>query len=126
VPYTPESLASDVLDQKMLQSLRQMIGARASQVLAQLIDNYLADTPQLLQAIRAAVETGDAAALKQAAHTLRSVSANLGATTFSQMCKTLETIGDAGTTAGALAGVLQVEAAYEIVKAALHLERWRG
>ncbi len=126
VPYTPESLASDVLDQKTLQSLRQMMGARASQVLAQLINNYLADAPQLLQAIRAAVETGDAAALKQAAHTLRSASANLGATTFSQMCKTLETIGDAGTTAGALAGVLQVEAAYEIVKATLHLERWRG
>jgi len=34
-----------------------MAGARATEVLAQLIDNYLAEAPQLLQAMRAAVAT---------------------------------------------------------------------
>lgn len=114
-PITP-------LDPKTLQSLRKMAGDRANEVLAQIIDNYLADAPQLLQAMRAAVATGDAAALQQAAHTLRSASATLGATTLSQLCKALEAMGCAGKTAGALAGVLQVEAAYETVKLALQME----
>jgi HPt (histidine-containing phosphotransfer) domain-containing protein len=108
-----------------LQSLRQMAGAKATEVLAQLIDNYLAEAPQLLQAMRAAVATKDAAALHQAAHTLRSASANVGATSMCQLCKAVEAMGGAGTTAGALASVLQVETAYATVKAALQMERQR-
>lgn len=110
------------LDTKTLQSLRKMAGARATVVLAQIIDNYLTEAPQLLQAMRGAVVKGDAAALQQAAHKLRSASANLGATTLSQLCKALEALGCAGTTAEALAGVLQVESVYETVKAALQME----
>jgi len=110
------------LDAKTLQSLRKMAGARANEVLAQIINNYLAEAPQLLQAMRAAVTTGDAAALQQTVHKLRSASANLGATNLSQLCKGLEIMGGAGTTSGALAGVLQLEAAYETVKAALQIE----
>jgi len=49
-----------------------MAGDKATKVLDQLIDNYLAEAPQLLQAMRAAVATKDAAALLQATQTLRS------------------------------------------------------
>jgi signal transduction histidine kinase/DNA-binding response OmpR family regulator len=113
------------LDAKTLQSLRKMAGERANEVLAEIINNYLAEAPQLLQAMRAAVATGDACRLQQAAHTLRSASANLGAIALLELCKALEVMGGAGTTTGALAGVLQVEAAYETVKAALQIERER-
>lgn len=111
------------LDVKVLQSLRKMAGARASDVLAQIVDNYIEQAPQLLQAMRTAVAKGDAVALHQAAHGLRSTSANLGATALSQLCKKLEAMGRAGITAEALADVLQVEEAYETVKAALQIER---
>ncbi len=128
-PWAPGPLSSWAplprtcpLDAKTLQSLRKMAGARANEVLAQIINNYLAEAPQLLQAMRAAVTTGDALALQQTVHKLRSASANLGATTLSQLCKGLEIMAGAGTTSGALAGVLQVEAAYETVKAALQIE----
>jgi CheY-like chemotaxis protein len=113
------------LDAKTLQSLRKMAGERANEVLAEIINNYLAEAPQLLQAMRAAVATGDACRLQQAAHTLRSASANLGAIALLELCKALEVMGGAGTTTGALAGVLQVQAAYETVKAALQIERER-
>ena len=113
------------IDAKTLQSLRQMAGAKASEVLEQVIDNYLAEAPQLLQAMRAAVATKDAAALHQAAHTLRSASANVGATPVCQLCKAVEAMSGAGSTAGALARVLQVEAAYATVKTALQMERQR-
>ncbi len=110
------------LDVKVLQSLRKMAGARASEVLAFIIDNYIEEAPLLLQTMRTAVAVGDAAALQQAAHKLRSSSANLGATALSQLCKKLEAMGGAGITTEALADVLQVEAAYETVKAALQIE----
>jgi len=61
---------------------------RATKVLDQLIDNYLAEAPQLLQT-RAAVATKDAAALLKATQTLRS-SANVGATSVCQLCKAVE------------------------------------
>jgi HPt (histidine-containing phosphotransfer) domain-containing protein len=122
---TLDSLGSEPIDAKTLQSLRQMAGDRATEVLDQLIDNYLAEAPQLLQAMHAAVATKDAAALLQAAQTLRSASANVGATSVCQLCKALEAIGGAGTTAGVLASVLQVEAAYATAKAALQIERQR-
>ena len=100
-----------------------MAGARAGEVLAQVVDNYIEQAPQLLQAMRTAVAKGDTVALHQAAHGLRSASANLGATALSQLCKKLEAMGKAGITAEALADVLQVEEAYETVKAALQIER---
>lgn len=119
---TPDSFP---IDAKTLQSLRQMAGVRATEVLNQLIDNYLAEAPQLLQAMRAAVATKDSAALLQAAQKLRSASANVGATPVYQLCKAVEAIGGAGTTAGALASILQVEAAYATVKVALQIELQR-
>jgi PAS domain S-box-containing protein len=119
IPLCP----SASLETRVLQALRQMAGSRATQVLAEIIDNYLEEAPQLLQAMRAAVTSQDAAALRQAAHTLRGTSANLGAIALSQLCKTLEAIGDAGITTGALAVLSQVEAEYAIVKVALQLER---
>lgn len=103
-----------------------MTGTRAAEVLPQLIDNYLEEAPQLLQAMRAAVVSEDTAALQQAAHTLRGTSATLGATHLSQLCKTLETMGSTSITAGALASVLLVEAEYETVKTALQMECQRG
>ena len=106
-----------------MQALRQMAGSRATAVVAQIIDNYLEEAPQLLQAMHTAVAKKDAVALHQAAHGLRSASANLGATALSQLCKKLEAMGRTGITAEALADVLQVEEAYETVKAALQIER---
>ncbi len=117
---------NDPVDRKTLQALRRMAGARATEVLVQIIDNYLEDTPQLLQAMRFAVTAGDAAALQQAAHKLRAASANLGAIALAQLCKAVEALGDAGITVGSLAHVSQVEAEYATVKAALQMELQRG
>jgi HPt (histidine-containing phosphotransfer) domain-containing protein len=118
-----EFLSSAPIDPKALQALRDMAGKDASEVLAEVIDSYLEDAPKLLQAISAAVAQGDTTALYQAAHTLKPTSATLGAITLSQVCKDLEVIGRTGTMADVLAIVLQVEAEYERVQAALRIER---
>lgn len=124
-PLTFPLSSTSPLDAKTLQSLLNMAGARAKEVLTQIIDNYITEAPQLLQAMRAAVGAGDATALQQAAHKLRSASANLGALALSDLCKALEVMGSTGITSEALAGVSQVEVAYETVKAALQIELQR-
>ncbi|AFZ18222.1 PAS domain S-box protein [Allocoleopsis franciscana] len=111
-----------VLDHRVLNSLRQMTGSKAATLLRQIIDDYREDAPQQLQDIRDAVAAGDAQALRQSAHTLRSSSANLGAMNLSYLCKELEMIGRAGTTTDAPEWIAQVEAEYEKVKVALQLE----
>ncbi|HEY9833759.1 MAG TPA: PAS domain S-box protein, partial [Stenomitos sp.] len=102
--------APPVLDSRVLNSLRQMAGGKASTILRQIIDHYREDAPQQLQDIRNAVVAGDAQALRQSAHTLRSSSANLGAMNLSHLCKELEMIGRAGTTTDASEWIVQVEA----------------
>lgn len=119
---TPHLKSQPVLDRKILQSLQQMAGAKAATILRQIMDNYLEDAPQLLQSIRDAIEAGDAQALRQSAHTLRSSSANLGAITLSNVCKELELMGRNGSTTDASERMAQVEVEYEKVKVALQLE----
>ena len=59
----------------------------------QVIGAYLADTPPRFAQLRAAAEAGDAEALRQAAHALKSSSANVGAEQLAALCKELEMIG---------------------------------
>src|SRR5919199_1615691 len=119
---TPNLESQSVLDQRVLRSLRQMAGAKAATILCQIIENYLEDAPQLVQNIRDAVAAGDAQALRQSAHTLRSSSANLGAMNLSNLSKELEMMGRADTTTDAPDHMAQVEAEYEKVKIALQME----
>jgi len=121
--YMPDTPPLDV---KILQALYKMAGPKATEVMTQIISDYIEEAPQLLQAIRAAAVASDAVALREAAHSLRGVSANLGATSLSQLCQALEVTANAGTTIGALIRVSQVETEYEAVKEALQMELQRS
>lgn len=111
------------IDLTVLQELKEMMGEESPEVLAEVIDSYLEDAPNLLQAIQTAITQEDAAGLEQAAHTLRSSSATLGAIPLSTLCKELEAMGRAGTIQGGVERASQLEAEYTRVKAALQLER---
>lgn len=106
------------LDPVALQALAEMTGGNAA-FLASLIDSFCASAPELLAALRQALQQGDAAALRLAAHSLKSNSANFGATTLQQACRELELLGKANQLAEAAAWLAQVEAEYPHVEAAL-------
>jgi len=110
------------IDAEVLQSFRDMLGNNTETVLGEMIDCYLEDAPKLLQAIATSVAQGDAIALQQAAHTLKSSSATLGVTTLSHLCKELEVISRTGNLEMGLDKVPQMEAEYERVKSALLLQ----
>lgn len=112
-------ISTSAVDFQAIQALCDMFGENASSVLVEVIDSFLEDTPQILQVIRNAVDAGDAVALRQATHTLKSTSATLGAMTLSNLCKQLEAIAKDDTLAGAPEIASQMEAEYERVRCAL-------
>ncbi len=103
-----------VLDQEVLQALRQMGNEQA---LTEIVNQYLEDAPVSLKGVQDAIATHNPDALRQASHTLRSSSSNLGALAFAQHCKQLEDLGRAGQTANA--NVKSLISEYSGVKTAL-------
>jgi len=70
-------------------------------LLRELIDVYLDDTPPRLDALHRALLAGDPRALADQAHALKSSCAQLGAMQLSDRCRQLERIGRDGGLAGA-------------------------
>ena len=91
-----------------------------------LIDLYLQSAPDLLGRLRDAVAAGDAEALRQAAHGLKSSSGNLGARPLMALCKTLEERGRMRHLDDAPALLAAVETRYQQLREALTLERKDG
>ena len=112
-------MSTSAVDFQAIQALCDMFGENASSVLVEVVDSFLEDTPHILQAMRNSVDAGDAVALRQATHTLKSTSATLGAMTLSNLCKQLEAIAKDDTLAGAPEIASQLQAEYERVRCAL-------
>jgi CheY-like chemotaxis protein len=76
--------------------------------------------------LRAAVEGGDAAALRAHAHRLAGGAGNLGAIEVATLARELEALGDAGTTDGAVPLLAQLDTALDRARAGVraYRERW--
>jgi len=78
-----------VLDETVLAELLASTGDDPAFV-RELLETYLAETPEQLLAIRTAVDAGNASELVRPAHTLKSSSATLGAMRLSALARDLE------------------------------------
>lgn len=87
--------------------------------LAELVDTYLEDGAAQVDALRVAAEAGDVAALVRPAHTLKSSSASIGATSLAEACRSLEADARADVVADAAARVDAIAAGFEAARAAL-------
>ncbi len=110
-----------VIDQAVLEELKEMAEGDYEMVV-EIIDCYLEETPILLDEISQAVAQEQAELLRKSAHTMKSSSASVGATKLSQLCKELEFIGRRETTEGADVILSQAKAEYERVENALQDE----
>ena len=115
----PSVTGGDPLDLAALDQLRELQTARTPNLLVQLIELFLADTPAVLRAMWFAVADGDAARLCQLAHKLKGSSASFGARVLAHRCEQLEVLGRSGTTNGAWQRLVDVEQEYARVSAAL-------
>jgi signal transduction histidine kinase/CheY-like chemotaxis protein/HPt (histidine-containing phosphotransfer) domain-containing protein len=94
IQSTPAVDASDSsIDRATVERLRALGTNRPSNVLARVICVYLTSSATLVETLRDAGSRGDAAALYEAAHALKSSSASVGATTMARLCADLEQMG---------------------------------
>ncbi|MDR7194249.1 ATP-binding protein [Luteimonas terrae] len=75
-----------VIDHEVLDDLRSVLGDEVDR----LVDMFLDDTPRLLTALENAVDGPDYDGLREAAHSLKSSSANLGAMSLSAAARRIE------------------------------------
>ncbi len=113
----PVSTHSNVLDNNAYKILRSMLGAGADFMIDDLLATYLEETPKIIQALHLGQLTGDAAAVRMAAHSMKSSSANLGAMAFSHLCDQIEEQAREGVLALDL--IAKVDTEYALVKQAM-------
>jgi PAS domain S-box-containing protein len=104
-PVTAEGL----LDPEAWESLKFMTEPA---FLVELIDVFLADSPELIDQIRAGLAAGDGEGVRRAAHSLKSNAASFGASQLSAAARGLETIAKGGRLEGALDRLAEIETAY--------------
>ena len=86
MPQMPTATPALVMDGEILAELRSVLGSEVDK----LIDLFLDDTPLLLARLEAAALAPDFEELREAAHSLKSSSANLGAMALSAAAKRVE------------------------------------
>ncbi|MCB9898754.1 MAG: Hpt domain-containing protein, partial [Planctomycetes bacterium] len=107
------------IDASALDELREY----GPEVLGELIDIFLEDTPNRLDELWKAVECGDAHGTEQNAHALKSSCAQLGALELSELCKKLEMLGRSGDLHGADLLAQQARTEFADVRTALEAEK---
>jgi HPt (histidine-containing phosphotransfer) domain-containing protein len=89
---TAGSIGEDAVSLARIDRLRKSMPGKET-LIDELIDLFVADLPQRLDAIGHAVERADAPALALQAHALRGGAANFGADRLDELCAKLEEMG---------------------------------
>jgi HPt (histidine-containing phosphotransfer) domain-containing protein len=106
-----------VFDPVIFQQLREMLNQE--EILAEVIQHYLEDTPKLLQDLSDGITQEETELVTRTAHTLKSSSAMLGATRLAHLCQELEAKAKRENLDVTAALLSQIKAEYEPVKTVL-------
>jgi CheY-like chemotaxis protein len=127
-PETPErataahAKAPEVLDRQVLDQLRKLLTNGKPELLARTINLYLAESPKLMQKLKQAAGAKDAPEIARSAHSLKSSSANVGATLLSRYCAELESSARRAETEEASETFARIETEHDRVQSALSAE----
>jgi CheY-like chemotaxis protein/HPt (histidine-containing phosphotransfer) domain-containing protein len=108
------------LDQAQIELLRSLDDGEGA-VLAEIIDQYLAQTVEGRNDLARVTGEGDAQGLVQVAHKLRGASANVGAVVLAEICSELEVQGRGGRLEGTAGLVERFDAEFGRARDALKL-----
>jgi signal transduction histidine kinase/CheY-like chemotaxis protein len=87
---------SAVLDPQALGRIRALHTPGGPNFFAKVVGLYFSSSLALTDALRAAAASGDSAGIREAAHALKSCSANVGASAFAELCKDVEVAAAGG------------------------------
>jgi adenylate cyclase len=117
----PADKTEQAFDPTALDKLLDTIGGDR-EALGELVDSFLEEGPDLIDRMRAAAAAGDADALRQAAHTMKSSAADFGAMALSRLCAAMEALARSGSIDGAAAMATEAGEAYGAAVVALRGE----
>lgn len=114
------------IDTAVLEDLARLQQPGAPSILGRVIDIYLDSAEGLKSRLRAAIDTANAALLREVAHALKSSSANVGAKGLADLCRRLEIMGREDKLSDAPTIHERFEREYARVRAALKIEAGRA
>ena len=120
-PKPVAAVSPGPFDREVLATLRELQEEGEPDILGELFDLFLQDTPTRLRAMREAVKLEDNEAVQRIAHSLKGSSANLGAQQMAAMCEDLERQARGGAAAAEV--VTQLETEFARVQEAMQAER---
>ena len=85
--------SEEVLDMDVIAALRELSGDDDETLFQELLDLYLDDSTKQMERLERSLASGDLKQAERIAHTLKSSSANLGATAMSKLCLEMELCG---------------------------------
>ena len=111
------------LDLSVLENLRAYQREGQPDIVTRLIDLFLGQAPNHVEAVQTALTSGDADSLARAAHALKGASANLGATKLTSLASEIEVKGRSGDITSAGDSVAALLAEYALVETDLAAQR---
>lgn len=87
--------------------------------LIEVCDSFLADAPERIEAVKAAIAQADPTELSSSAHALKSLSSCVGAMGLFKIAQAIEMIGRSSHTQPALRLIDQVSSEYQTVRTAI-------
>ena len=111
--------AAEVLDRRVLDQLSTLLKPER---LARAINFYLVESPKLIQKLKQAAAANDAPEIVRSAHSLKSSSANLGASVLSRYCEDIEASARRADVEEACKIFAKIETEYGCVQTALTAE----
>ena len=114
----PETPLESPLDERALANLRSGLEGVPGAV-EQVIHTYLKEAPERFDELRGAVVVGDAKRVHIAAHSLKSMSATVGALELSELCQAMEIDGREGSLEGMAERLSAAERELERLRPAL-------
>ena len=112
-------MSSATLNPQAIENLRAISPDDDGEFLRELVDIFLADTPQQIADVEKALTTGNAPDLTRAAHSIKGSAANIGATQLGAAAARLETESKATPLPGLTPLIDAVKAEYARVAAEL-------
>ncbi|MFL6570203.1 MAG: response regulator [Burkholderiales bacterium] len=111
-----------ILDRQVLDQLGTLRTNGRPELLARTIDLYLVESPKLVQKLKQAASANDVPEIARSAHSLKSCSANVGATLLSRYCADIEASARRSDAKEARSLFAKIESEHGRVQSALSAE----
>ncbi|MGI9204621.1 MAG: two-component regulator propeller domain-containing protein [Woeseiaceae bacterium] len=102
----------DPIDVTSLDSIRNLQGVGGDRMVGRVVDLYLSNSSMLVEDLRIGLSKGDAEAVRQGAHALKSSSQNVGACGVATLSQQLEEMGRSGKLGHANSCMCELEKLY--------------